>query len=260
MAKLSIKDAAERLGVSEITVRRRLHHRELEGEQEETPQGFRWLVIFPDSVEDDDATEQADSSAPDQSITLTVDHELLTELRGQVAYLKQEVEDRKHEHSRDRDDWRGELERLHTLMAQQGQTLQALTRTVETMEALPAGRAGRQSPVIHQYTSQIPAVVASIVGWPAIAAFLAAIGIAIASFANVDSVTARWFILTLSLVAITALVAMNRLSKRVLAIDEESRKDPAVARRHLRLATVAASLYVLGVVLVVVVSVLYLLN
>jgi hypothetical protein len=133
VSRLSIKEAADRLRVSEITVRRRLHNGELEGEQEETPQGFRWVVLLPDGVADDDSTDQAASSAPGQATTPAVDHELLTELRGQVTYLKQEIEDRKAEHSRDRDDWRGELERLHTLMAQQGQTLQTLTRTVEAL-------------------------------------------------------------------------------------------------------------------------------
>ena len=41
---LTLKEAAQRLGVSEDTVRRRVFRRLLPAQQEETPQGYRWLV------------------------------------------------------------------------------------------------------------------------------------------------------------------------------------------------------------------------
>ena len=44
---VSIAEAAERLGVSADTVRRRLKRGELTGEQETTPQGFVWRVALP---------------------------------------------------------------------------------------------------------------------------------------------------------------------------------------------------------------------
>lgn len=142
--RVSIKVAAECLNVSEVTVKRRIKKGELLAIQDETPQGFVWLVELPDAVEDDDTLDQSASSPPDQSATQPPDHayaasdQVVTELRGQIVYLKDEIEDRKREHGRDRDDWRDELQRLHTLMGQQGQTLQALTKTVETLETLPA--------------------------------------------------------------------------------------------------------------------------
>ena len=44
---VSIKEAAERLGISVDTVRRRLKRGELEGEQHPTAQGFTWLIAMP---------------------------------------------------------------------------------------------------------------------------------------------------------------------------------------------------------------------
>jgi hypothetical protein len=45
--RLTIKEAAERLGISADTVRRRLKRGELAGEQHPTAQGFTWLVAMP---------------------------------------------------------------------------------------------------------------------------------------------------------------------------------------------------------------------
>lgn len=60
--RLSMKQAAERLGVSVDTIRRRLKKGELVGEKEPTPQGYEWRIILP--REESDATEpQADHAA-----------------------------------------------------------------------------------------------------------------------------------------------------------------------------------------------------
>ena len=45
---VSISEAARQLGISERTVRRRLHNGELAGSQTATPQGFVWTVALPD--------------------------------------------------------------------------------------------------------------------------------------------------------------------------------------------------------------------
>jgi len=44
MEKVSIGEAAQRLGVSTDTIRRRIGKGELTAHQEPTPQGFRWKV------------------------------------------------------------------------------------------------------------------------------------------------------------------------------------------------------------------------
>jgi hypothetical protein len=43
-----MEEAARRLGVSVATIRRRLHSGELQGFQEPTSQGFKWLVEVPE--------------------------------------------------------------------------------------------------------------------------------------------------------------------------------------------------------------------
>lgn len=48
MSKLSISEAAARLGVSEKTIRRKLHRGELQGER----QSGKWFVLLSDSVQD----------------------------------------------------------------------------------------------------------------------------------------------------------------------------------------------------------------
>jgi Winged helix-turn-helix DNA-binding len=50
VARVTIREAAERLGVSQDTVKRRLKRGELQGVQEPRPQGFVWLVELPDEA------------------------------------------------------------------------------------------------------------------------------------------------------------------------------------------------------------------
>jgi hypothetical protein len=50
MASFTIKEAAERLALSELTIRRRLHAGLLTGHKETTPQGFVWMIELPDDV------------------------------------------------------------------------------------------------------------------------------------------------------------------------------------------------------------------
>ena len=48
LALVSIKEAAQRLGVVEATVRRHIRNRELVAHQVPRPQGFVWMVELPD--------------------------------------------------------------------------------------------------------------------------------------------------------------------------------------------------------------------
>ena len=52
MATVTIQEAAQRLGVSQDTVRRRIRKEELQARQTPTPQGFRWVVELEDLEED----------------------------------------------------------------------------------------------------------------------------------------------------------------------------------------------------------------
>ena len=49
--EVPMAEAAQLLGLSIDTVRRRLHRGELQGRQEPTAQGFRWWVEVPDTVD-----------------------------------------------------------------------------------------------------------------------------------------------------------------------------------------------------------------
>ena len=52
MATVTIQEAAQHLGVSQDTVRRRIRKEELQARQTPTPQGFRWVVELEDLEED----------------------------------------------------------------------------------------------------------------------------------------------------------------------------------------------------------------
>jgi hypothetical protein len=73
---LSIGQAVTRLGVSEVTIRRRLRKGELKGQKRETPQGYVWLIELPDDVSED---KKNGSDGEGESLS-----ELVAALRSQV--------------------------------------------------------------------------------------------------------------------------------------------------------------------------------
>ncbi len=76
--RLSIKDAAERLGVSADTIRRRMKKGELVGEKEPTPQGYEWRILLP--VDESDATEPPEEPVASPSLAgVAIELELLRE-------------------------------------------------------------------------------------------------------------------------------------------------------------------------------------
>lgn len=109
--RLSIAEAAERLGVSLDTVRRRRVKGELASEKEETPQGFRWVILLPKEEHD----EQEEAPAPEPTPAQAIELELL---RERIDELKEE-----------RDAWReqarrsGEAERELRILLRQAQEL-----------------------------------------------------------------------------------------------------------------------------------------
>lgn len=81
--RLPLKDAADRLGVSVNTVRRRIAAGTLPAEQEPTASGFRYVVLF----ETDDAPPAIPPTA-----TAVVDP-ALAELRAERDWLRGQVEE-----------------------------------------------------------------------------------------------------------------------------------------------------------------------
>jgi hypothetical protein len=125
---VSIPEAAHALGVSLITIRRRIKRGELRGQRLKTPQGFEWRVILPVQVaegDDDGATQetpsvnQAADQAPTQRREQATDQRLIEALQAHNATLQAEVAGLQTE----LDARRREVQALLTLLAQSQQRL-----------------------------------------------------------------------------------------------------------------------------------------
>jgi len=134
--RLTIKAAAARLGVSTDTIRRRIKAGTLTGERESTPQGHRWVVALPVTLEPPPAPESVPPGDVD-NVHVTTGHagadavEVAT-LRERVAGLERLGA----ELATDRDAWRDQAAR-HEEAAQQLRTLVAQAQ--QMTRALPAG-------------------------------------------------------------------------------------------------------------------------
>jgi hypothetical protein len=111
--RLSMKDAAERLGVSVDTIRRRLKKGDLVGEKEPTPQGFEWRIILP--PKESDATEPQGEPETASHAGDAIELELL---RERIDELKQERDDWKEQAQRS-----AEAERELRILLRQAQEL-----------------------------------------------------------------------------------------------------------------------------------------
>jgi predicted transcriptional regulator len=104
MASLTIKEAAERLGISEVTIRRRLRMGQLKGYQESPPTG-KWFI----EVSDDDVEQgEVDRDEDDDSLELV--GALRDTIKRQdevIALLKHQLEARERE-----------VQELHVLLQQ----------------------------------------------------------------------------------------------------------------------------------------------
>ena len=107
MPRVSIKEAARRLGVAEATVRRRIHRGDLLGVQETTPQGFSWLVVLPDSESPEE--READSQRREARMSSEVETPALRDL---VELLRHELDSR----NRELDARRREIQELHAML------------------------------------------------------------------------------------------------------------------------------------------------
>jgi hypothetical protein len=127
MERLTIKETTQRLGCSEVTVRRKIKRGELQAEKEETAQGYEWRVLLPLTIE------------PPPSPTDLIDAPLLADereaaaFRGTIAVLERELAGRNQE-----------VERLTQLLSRE----QEIARGAQL--ALPA-RVGEDEPGAPQH-------------------------------------------------------------------------------------------------------------
>jgi len=101
--RVPIKEAAERLGVSPDTIRRRLKAGELTGEREKTPQGFVWRVELPAEA----ASGETGADMPTAPTAAPGDAVELARLRERVSGLERLAD----ELSGERDAWRDQATR-----------------------------------------------------------------------------------------------------------------------------------------------------
>lgn len=96
-----MEEAARRLGVSVATIRRRLHSGELQGFQEPTSQGFKWLVEVSELTTvgtPNKPYSQTDSeSPPDLHDVVSGTNGEVTALKETIAILREELEARRRE-------------------------------------------------------------------------------------------------------------------------------------------------------------------
>jgi hypothetical protein len=113
---VSISQAVTRLGVSEVTIRRRLRKGELKGQKLQTPQGYVWMVELPDDVP---ADIKNGSNGQGESLS-----ELVAALRSQVEGQQELVDSLQAQVKAQQEELiakNKQIEQLHVLL-QQAQT------------------------------------------------------------------------------------------------------------------------------------------
>jgi len=167
--RVTIKEAAELLGVSQDTIRRRLKHGDLAGEREKTPQGFVWRVELPQEYISEAAVGEPSTQDGDRhtdSPTLVADllaskDEMIFRLDSEVAYLRDQLDQRSRELAaeRERSDVIQQLALNRIPPLPSGESRgprsdnQSQSRT-EAQETPPEGRSGEITPQTSADTSQ----------------------------------------------------------------------------------------------------------
>jgi hypothetical protein len=112
MDLVTMTEAAQKLGVSTDTIKRRLRRGELKGRKQPRPQGFTWLIELEVEFENGKGTRAATRAHTDASTdasTGALEHleDLIVSLRSQVAAQQEQLV------AKDR-----QIEQLHVLLQQ----------------------------------------------------------------------------------------------------------------------------------------------
>jgi excisionase family DNA binding protein len=125
MIELTIKEAAERLGVSADTVRRHLKSGELEGRREPMGSGYRWIVQLDEDLEPEPQAATGTAVASAEALELA-------DARARIEGLERLID----ELAADRDHWREHAHRSQVM----AETAQRLAERAQAL-ALPSGGA-----------------------------------------------------------------------------------------------------------------------
>src|SRR5215208_435068 len=132
MDRLTIPEAAVRLGLSENALRKRVHRDTIEHEKDEEGRVFVYLSPgVPPTTSD-----QADGQASDQVDGL---HRLIARLEGEVEYLRRETED-----------WKEEARRKDTIIMTMAQRIPELEAVPDASQR-PVTDSGEGSGVEEEY-------------------------------------------------------------------------------------------------------------
>ena len=80
--RVTVSEAAKRLGVSEGAIRQRIHRDTIDHDKDE--EGRVYVYLTPDDTRDN-------------TVNYTVDYALVTELKDRIRFLEEELADRKEE-------------------------------------------------------------------------------------------------------------------------------------------------------------------
>lgn len=123
MELVSLAEAAQRLGVSVDTIKRRLRRGELQGRQKPRPQGYTWLIEMPDCPAEgfnSPASSHAETPAASMvdleaaTVEIVNMRAMLAMVQEQIAAQQAELEAR-----------RREVQELHVLLQQAQKALPA---------------------------------------------------------------------------------------------------------------------------------------
>ena len=159
--RVSIKVAAERLGISQDAVRRRLKSGDLVGEKETTPQGFVWRVELPADTPEveprgDDGVPAPGIATPDPPPVAIGDEmveliqlrermaattETVVRLDAEITYLRDQLDQRGQELEQRSRELAAERERANVIQQLALQRIEALTATTGDQREDAPGRA-----------------------------------------------------------------------------------------------------------------------
>src|SRR5215212_8410867 len=101
MDRVTVPEAAARLGMSENALRKRIQRGTIEHDKDEDGRVFVYLAPEMPPTMPDQADDQADSQVTNQAGDHVADqHRLIERLENEVEYLRREVEDWKDESRR----------------------------------------------------------------------------------------------------------------------------------------------------------------
>jgi hypothetical protein len=111
-------EAAQRMGVSVATVKRRIRRGELKGQREPRPQGFTWMVEMPEVQEQFKTRTMRDTRTPTSTGTTDGSSTEVRRLEETVFLLQSELEATRKESRHQLDVKDQQIQQLHVLLQQ----------------------------------------------------------------------------------------------------------------------------------------------